>query len=76
MVCIGAKLSRKKKQKAGEENMFVFSQQHHWLMMLKLYLNAHTLLIKKEAVKKKDISVSVAIRQCSWLRLINHIIIA
>lgn len=25
MVCIGAKLSRKKKQKAGEENMFVFS---------------------------------------------------
>lgn len=44
--------------------------------MLKLYLDAHSLLIKREAERNEDISASVAIRQCSWLRLINHTIIA
>lgn len=75
MVSNGAKPWGEEKQKAGEENVFVFLKQHHRLMMLKLCLDAPRKK-EKEAENKEDISASVAIRQCSWLRLINHTIIA
>lgn len=41
-------------------------------MMLKVNVDAHGLLMTKQAESKENISASVAIRQCSWVRLINH----